>query len=138
MNGRKTPRDMGLGAVHTVTLAEARDKARDARKLILGGVDPIGAKRALKQARALEAASTLVFKECAEKYISAHKAGWRNAKHAGQWTSTLETYAYPLCVPKSRFSWELGKTRMRRPTQPILWGDAEGPTDDLFCISERL
>ncbi len=43
-----------------------------------------------------------------------------------------------VCVPKSRFSWELGKTRMRRPTQPILWGDAEGPTDDLFCISERL
>ena len=43
-----------------------------------------------------------------------------------------------LCVPKSRFSWELGKTRMRRTTQPILWGDAEGPTDDLFCISERL
>ena len=51
MNGRKTPRDMGLGAVHTVTLAEARDKARDARKLILEGVDPIGAKRALKQVR---------------------------------------------------------------------------------------
>ncbi len=45
---------------------------------------------------------------------------------------------FVLCVPKSRFSWELGKTRMRRPTQPILWGDAEGPTDDLFCISERL
>ncbi len=96
MNGRKTPRDMGLGAFHTVTLAEARDKAREARKLILEGVDPIEAKRARKQAQALEAASTLVFKDCAEKYISAHKAGWRNAKHAGQWTSTLETFAYPV------------------------------------------
>ena len=99
MNGRKTPRDMGLGAVHTVTLAEARDKARDARKLILEGVDPIGAKRALKQAQALEAASAMVFKDCAEKYISAHKAGWRNARHAGQWTSTLETYVYPVFGP---------------------------------------
>ena len=48
------------------------------------------------------------------------------------------TGRHALCVPKSRFSWELGKTRMGRPTQPILWGDAEGPTDDLFCISERL
>ena len=96
MNGRKTPRDMGLGPVHTVTLAEARDKAREARKLILEGVDPIEAKRARKQARALEAASAMVFKDCAKKYIAAHKAGWRNAKHANQWTSTLETYAYPV------------------------------------------
>ena len=87
---------MGLGPVHTVTLAEARDKAREARKLILEGVDPIEAKRARKQARALEAASAMVFKDCAEKYIAAHKAGWRNAKHADQWTSTLETYAYPV------------------------------------------
>ena len=96
MNGRKTPRDMGLGPVHTVTLAEAREKAREARKLILEGADPIEAKRARKQARALEAASAMVFKDCAEKYIAAHKAGWRNAKHANQWTSTLETYAYPV------------------------------------------
>ena len=96
MNGRKTPRDMGLGPVHTVTLAEAREKAREARKLILEGVDPIEAKRARKQAQALEAASAMVFKDCAKKYIAAHKAGWRNAKHANQWTSTLETYAYPV------------------------------------------
>ena len=95
MNGRKTPRDMGLGPLHTVTLAEAREKAREARKLILDGVDPIEAKRARKQAQALEAASAMVFKDCAEKYIAAHRAGWRNAKHANQWTSTLETYAYP-------------------------------------------
>ena len=96
MNGRKTPRDMGLGPVHTVTLAEAREKARDARKLILDGVDPVEAKRARKQAQALEAASAMVFKDCAEKYIAAHRAGWSNAKHANQWTSTLETYAYPV------------------------------------------
>ena len=96
MNGRKTPRDMGLGPVHTVTLAEAREKAREARKLILEGADPIEAKRARKQAQALEAASAMVFKDCAKKYIAAHKAGWRNAKHANQWTSTLETYAYPV------------------------------------------
>ena len=38
----------------------------------------------------------MVFKDCAEKYIAAHKAGWRNAKHANQWASTLEAYAYPL------------------------------------------
>ena len=96
MNGRKTPRDMGLGSVDTVTLAEARDKATEARKAILNGIDPIEAKRAAKQAGALEAASAIVFKDCAEKYIAAHKARWRNAKHADQWANTLETYAYPV------------------------------------------
>ena len=34
--------------------------------------------------------------ECAERYIAAHRAGWRNAKHANQWTVTLKTYAYPV------------------------------------------
>ena len=96
MNGRKTPRDMGLGSLDTVTLAEARAKATQARKQILDGIDPIEAKRAAKQAGALAAASAIVFKDCAEKYIAAHKAGWRNAKHADQWEATLVAYAYPI------------------------------------------
>jgi integrase len=96
LNGRKTPRDMGLGSLDTVSLAEARDKATEARKLTLDGVDPIEARKAVRQGQALEAASAIAFKDCAEKYIAAHKAGWRNAKHADQWGSTLETYTYPV------------------------------------------
>lgn len=96
MNGRKTPRDMGLGALNTVGLAEAREKAREARKSILDSIDPIEARREGKQARALKAASAIVFKECAEKYIAAHRASWRNAKHADQWEATLERYVYPV------------------------------------------
>ena len=38
----------------------------------------------------------MTFKECAERYIAAHRAGWRNDKHAGQWEATLATYAYPI------------------------------------------
>ena len=96
MNGRKTPRDMGLGSLDTITLAEARDKATEARKSILEGVDPIEARKAQRQAEALAMASALTFKDCAEKYIEAKKAGWKNAKHADQWVSTLETYSYPV------------------------------------------
>jgi hypothetical protein len=37
----------------------------------------------------------ITFRQCAERYIEAHKPGWSNPKHAAQWASTLETYAYP-------------------------------------------
>ncbi len=88
--------DMGLGPLHTVTLAEARDKALACRKQRLDGVDPIEAKQARKQRQRLEAAKAMNFKQCAEAHIKAHKAGWKNAKHAAQWPSTLATYAYPV------------------------------------------
>jgi integrase len=95
MNGRKTPRDMGLGALADVSLAEAREKAQDARKLINAGIDPIEAKRDSRANLALEQASAISFKDAALAYIAAHSKTWRNAKHREQWPSTLETYVYP-------------------------------------------
>jgi integrase len=89
-------REMGLGPLHTVSLAEAREKARDQRKLLLDGTDPIAAREAKRAEARIAAANTMSFQECAERYIDANKAGWRNAKHAAQWPATLETYAYPV------------------------------------------
>ena len=60
------------------------------------GIDPIDERAARLAAQAAEKAKALTFKECAESYIEAHKAGWKNVKHAAQWTATLETYAYPI------------------------------------------
>lgn len=37
----------------------------------------------------------MTFKQCAQAYIKAHEAGWKNDKHIAQWTSTLERYVYP-------------------------------------------
>jgi integrase len=85
---------MGLGPIHTISLAEARERARECRKLRLDGVDPIEHRRAKRTATKLDAAKTMTFKECAEAYIAAHRAGWRSEKHATQWANTLETYAY--------------------------------------------
>src|SRR5882762_7923807 len=85
---------MGLGPIHTISLAEARERARECRKLRLDGVDPIEYRRAKRTAAKLDAAKTMTFKECAEAYIAAHSAGWRNEKHATQWANTLETYAF--------------------------------------------
>ena len=85
---------MGLGPYPLVPLAEAREKAREARRRLLDGVDPIDHKRA---AKAESAAQTgLTFAEVAEGYIRAHEASWRNPVHRAQWRSTLETYAFPV------------------------------------------
>ena len=89
-------RQMGLGAVHTISLAEAREKAKTCRKLVLDGIDPIEAKHERRLQTALAAAREVTFRECAEKYIEAHSSTWRNAKHRYQWTATLATYVYPV------------------------------------------
>jgi hypothetical protein len=92
LNGKS--REMGLGpfgdpAHPTITLEMARDAAADALRKRHFGVDPIDARRAEKATKALEAAKAINFKSAAEQYIQAHKAGWRNPKHADQWANTL-------------------------------------------------
>ena len=87
---------MGLGPTHTVSLAEARQKALAARKLIIDGINPLAAKKQDKITAALANARMMTFDQCAEAYVAAHKAGWKNAKHADQWTNTLSTYASPI------------------------------------------
>lgn len=94
IGGRR--RDMGLGPYPEVTLAQARDKARDARELIRQGIDPIARQQAAQSAMRAAVAEALTFKDCAEKYIKAHRAGWKNAKHAQQWENTLAQHAYPV------------------------------------------
>ena len=91
----RRPRWMGLGPVALYGLHEAREKAQQARRLRHEGVDPIDARRAKRARQRLEEAKSVTFKQCAEAYINAHRAGWRNDKHAGQWSATLSTYAYP-------------------------------------------
>jgi len=89
-------RDLGLGPMQLVTLAEARDAAQEERKRLRTGVDPVEHRRSLAAARAADAAKSMTFKTCAEAYINSHRAGWRNQKHAAQWRSTLASYAFPI------------------------------------------
>jgi integrase len=89
-------RDAGLGSILAFTLAEARDKAIDLRRMIARGVDPIDAKRAARVSAGLDAAKAMTFKACGEAYIAAHEAGWRNPKHRYQWAATLKSYVYPV------------------------------------------
>jgi integrase len=121
LNGQA--RMMGLGAYPDVSLAEARTKALKARADTRSGVDPLEAKHAASQAaRRVTTATVAVpsspsFKEVAETYVAAHRAGWRNYKHAQQWSNTLATYAYPVLgdVPVD----ELTMAHVRSVLQPI-------------------
>lgn len=96
-------RDMGLGGFPDVTLAGAREAARVARLKIKDGIDPIDEAQAKRAALAASQALAITFGEAAAKYIAANEAGWKNAKHAAQWTSTLEAYAFPT-IGKIRVS----------------------------------
>jgi len=88
-------RDMGLGQFPGVTLAQAREKARKAREQIDQGEDPILMRQQAQSLLRAQQATALTFETAARAYIDAKSAEWKNAKHVGQWSATLETYAYP-------------------------------------------
>jgi DNA invertase Pin-like site-specific DNA recombinase len=84
--------EMGLGGVANVTLAQARDKAADARKLVAAGVNPIEVRRDASKAKIAKP----TFGKVADELIAAKSSSWRNAKHRDQWKQTLGQYAAPL------------------------------------------
>lgn len=81
------PTELGFGSVRNVTLARARELARQARANLAGGVNP-------KDVRKQSGGAT--FGDCADQLIEAQRPSWRNAKHAAQWEMTLRDYAAPL------------------------------------------
>jgi integrase len=96
-NGRE--RFMGLGPLHTIDLEEARERARQARKALLDGADPLAVRSAETAQRALEAARTITFEAAAKAYYESHEASWKNAKHRQQFLNTLKTYVFPKIGP---------------------------------------
>lgn len=80
-------REIGLGSPELVSLATARETARRNRQLAYEGQDPIQMRQ--------EARAVPTFEEAARTVHDLHKPTWRNEKHAAQFISTLETYAFP-------------------------------------------
>lgn len=94
-NGKR--REVGLGSAADVPLQRARDKAREIRaSLRLERVDPIDLRRQAEAQAKAAALRQRTFAEAAADYIKDHTPGWKNAKHAQQWTNTLGTYAEPV------------------------------------------
>ena len=89
-------REMGLGSLNLVPLAAARNIAVECRRQVLSGLDPLEERGRVKRLRQLEQARSITFQEAAEKCIASKKPEWKNAKHAQQWSNTLNAYAYPV------------------------------------------
>ncbi len=103
--------ELGLGGYPTVSLAQAIDYAREALQLIRSGIDPAAERRAKRQT------VEWTFERTALSYIEAHRAGWKNDKHAAQWESTLKAYAFP--VFGSRHVRDVNKTDVLAAIEPI-------------------
>lgn len=86
VNGRR--RDIGLGSLDLVKLAEAREAAIDMRRDIQRGLDPVAERKRQK-------IEILTFKAAAKKVHAEQTASWKNGKHQDQWLNTLESYAFP-------------------------------------------
>lgn len=88
--------DAGLGGYPDVTLAGARDSARVMRAKVKAGINPVLEGRQARSALQASVTAAWTFDKCAEACIENKRPGWKNAKHAAQWTATLETYASPV------------------------------------------
>ena len=87
-------RELGLGSVERVSLAEARRKAVGARKLRDDGVNPVAAKRAQQAAERLEAARAVTFDQCATEYLDG-RPKW-SQRYRDEWKATLKRYVSPV------------------------------------------
>ncbi len=92
--GNRRP-DMGLGPYPEISLAQARDKAREVKEKIRNGIDPLEERRALKRSLLAEQISTLTFQKAMEEYIRMKSKEFRNPRQETQWTNSLTTYAIP-------------------------------------------
>jgi integrase len=87
--------ELGLGATHTITLAEARELARDCRKLLLQGINPLEDKKAKARAEESKRGALVTFETAMQQYFDLHRPQW-SAIHAKQWKRSLELHALPL------------------------------------------
>ncbi|HME99461.1 MAG TPA: Arm DNA-binding domain-containing protein, partial [Terriglobia bacterium] len=81
--------DIGLGGLSVVSLAEAREEAMKLRKIARAGGDPLAERR--KERRMVP-----TFEQAARQVHAEQSKAFRNAKHAAQWLTTLENYAFPF------------------------------------------
>ncbi len=87
VQGRR--RDLGLGGISWVSLAEAREKARKFRKIAKDGGDPMAERRAKEGMPTFEEAARIVYDNL--------KPGWRKGGvHVKHWISSLERFVFPV------------------------------------------
>lgn len=89
-------REMGLGAIETRSLADAREQTAALRLALLNGLDPKDQRDTKRHEQQLARSKQSTFKDAALQCIATKEHEWKNDKHRKQWSSSLETYAYPI------------------------------------------
>lgn len=88
-------REIGLGGYPDVTLAQARERAREAKDKIRQGIDPIEERKTVRAALVASQNRGITFADAVERCLASKLEGFKNPKHRDQWRSTLQTYAIP-------------------------------------------
>jgi integrase len=89
-------RDMGLGSYPEVSLADARDKAREIRKMAKSGIDPVEHKKQERARFRIQSINAKTFRECAEVVIENKARELKNLRYQTQWRESIERYVYPV------------------------------------------
>ena len=89
-------RDMGLGSYPEISLAEARDIARELRRKIRNGIDPLEQKKLDKEALRVQQRNSKTFRECAEIVIENKSREFRSIRHQTYWRTSLENYVFTM------------------------------------------
>ncbi|WP_343055836.1 tyrosine-type recombinase/integrase [Sagittula marina] len=92
-------REIGLGGFPDVTLAQARERAREVKDKIRQGIDPVEERKAARAALVASQRRGMTFATATDKYLAAKLDAFKNAKHRQQWQNTLTTYAMPDLGP---------------------------------------
>ena len=136
-------RNIGLGGFPDVPLAQAREKARQMKELILDGIDPVEERRDRQQALVKNQAKRLTFAQAAKLCHDKKSSEFRNAKHSMDWISSVNRYAIPIIgnIPVSEINlphilkvlepiWKTKTetaTRLRQRMEAILaWASVSG------------
>ena len=126
-------REMGLGSVASITLADARRRAAEARHQLTDGLDPVDERRRNRSRARKEI--PLTFADIAKRYIKEMAPGWRDPRSASVWTSSLERLAYPQLGAKQVT--DIGTDDVLSVLRPI-WENKTETADRLRGRIERI
>lgn len=110
-------REIGLGGYPDISLAAARDRAREAKEAVRRGQDPVEQKKATRAALLAAQKRGLSFADAVDKYLASKLAEFKNDKHRKQWRSTLDAYAKPAIG--SMLVSDIGVADVQRVLVPI-------------------
>ena len=113
VGGRR--REMGLGRWPDVSIAEAREKAGEARKKLRSGVDPIQERRSHRLR-----SNRLTVSDAVQSCFEAKRAELKNEGHSGRWMSPLSVHVLPK-IGQMAIE-DIDQHELKRVLEPI-WHD---------------